>query len=505
MPWMLISCSSEVAYTVYVGEGTASLDPKKCMSKAEETYVSNLYSGLYEYVCDGGSYKLLPADAEDFPKIKETEDGMYVYTFTLREGLKWSNGDPITPEDYATAWNESAAYSLYTDKGYVFSIIDGYKEFLEYEEDASLNVTYDNKLRTLSVTVTEDSERFLAYTTTPTLFPTSKNARRDSTAWDRDPEFFASNGAYTLASVSADKLTVKKNSNYRNSDSVLADKITFLFDTQRATDSVKAGKLDFAFTEKLSFAGYTDKAEVGIKYLAFNSNDKSVGVFKPEHQIKIREAIGIYALESGAFADATHSLCPYLEDDGTNAEEPLADHADALLQSVATESGLFYWQNGKAYEFPVLTALSAGRDGEDRDLNELADYLRDKGISLRIQNADFNTFLDMRDEGEYSILINSWSYSTLSDGEFLRMFLSKSIYNDTRLGTEADSTWKNIYDSQLLFEVDKLSDAEIVFRSAYGTLLAEKCLFAIGAVERKFYVKKDLPFAVLRNGIVRLY
>ena len=510
MPWALLSCGAEVAYTVYVGGGTASLDPKKFMTRAEETYAYNLFSGLYEYVSYGDSYELHPADAEGFPTVSATEDGKYVYTFTLREGLKWSNGDPITPEDYVTAWNESAAYSLYTDKGYIFSLIDGYDSYVAYEDDAALNMTFDNKKRTFSVTVTEDSERFLAYTATPALFPTSKNARRDSTEWDNDPEFFASNGAYTLDSLSKDSLTVRKNTNYRNADAVTAEKITFFFDTNDAAEMVKNEKLDFAFTEKLAFGGYTDKAEVGIKYLAFNANDKSIGSFKPEHQRMIREAIGIYARECGAFVGVPKSLCPYLEkkNDVKNQNDDsmtMCDYADSLLSTVAHESEQFTWQNGKAYEFPVLTALCAGRDGEDRDLSELADYLKEKGISLRIQNTDWNTFLDMRDDGDYSMLINSWSYSTLSDGEFLRMFTSDSIYNDARIGTEIDSTWENIYDAQLLLPVDKLSDAEIVFRSAYGTLLAEKCLFAIGAVERKFYVKKDLPFAVLRNGNVRFY
>lgn len=510
MPWSLTACGSEISYTVYVGERTASLDPKKCMSKAEETYVYNLYSGLYEYVAFGDSYKLSPADADGFPTVKETEDGKFVYTFTLKDGLKWSNGDPITPEDYVTAWNESAAYSLYTDKGYIFSLIDGYDTYLRYDDDAALNISFDNKKRTISVTVTENSERFLAYTATPALFPTSKNARRDSPEWDSDTEFFASNGAYTLASISKDKLTLKKNVNYRNADSVSCDKITFIFNTQTASDMVKRGELDFAFTEKLSFAGYTDKAEVGIKYLAFNAADKSIGAFSPRHQSMIREAIGIYARESGAFADVPDVLCPYLEakKDGTVNEDSsmsMVDYADELLSTVAAESDLFAWQNGKAYEFPILTALSAGRDGEDRDLGELAVYLKEKGISLRVQSAEWNTFLDRRDEGDYSFLINAWSYSTLSDGEFLRMFLSNSIYNDTRLGTEVGSTWKNIYDTQLLFGIDKLSLSSELFSDAYETLTEQNCLFAIGKVERKVYIKDGVPFTVLRNGIVRFY
>ena len=154
----LAACGKETAYTVYVGEGTGSLDPKKCMTRAEETYAYNLFSGLYEYLPDGNGYKLSPADAEGLPTVSATEDGKFVYTFTLREGLKWSNGDPITPEDYVTAWNESAAYSLYTDKGYIFSLIDGYETYTSYEENAALNMTFDNKRRTFSVTVTEDSE-----------------------------------------------------------------------------------------------------------------------------------------------------------------------------------------------------------------------------------------------------------------------------------------------------------------------------------------------------------
>lgn len=506
----LAACGKETAYTVYVGEGTGSLDPKKCMTRAEETYAYNLFSGLYEYLPDGNGYKLSPADAEGLPTVSATEDGKFVYTFTLREGLKWSNGDPITPEDYVTAWNESAAYSLYTDKGYIFSLIDGYETYTSYEENAALNMTFDNKRRTFSVTVTEDGERFLSYTATPALFPTSKNARRDSTEWDSDPEFFVSNGAYTLASLSKDKLTVKKNTNYRNANAVFADKITFIFDTQKASDMVKEGKLDFAFTERLSFGGYTERAEVGVKYLAFNASDTSIGVFKPEHQRMIRGALGIYARECGAFAEVPESLCPYLEGKGkdggvSDGSMTMTDYADSLLASVAEESDLFSWQNGKAYEFPALTALCAGRDGEERDLTELADFLAGKGISLRVRTVDWNSFLDMRDGGEYSVMINTWSYSTLSDGEFLRLFLEGSIYNDTRLGIEVDSTWENIYDTQLLFGIDKLSLSSELFSDAYEKLTEQNCLFAIGKVERKVYIKDGVPFTVLRNGIVRFY
>ena len=496
---ILSSCKRGISFTVYVGEGTASLDPKKCTTRAEETYMMNLFCGLYKYVADGEGYKLVPDEADALPTVTETEDGKFVYTFRLREGLKWSSGEPITPEDYATSWNEAAAYSLYTDKGYVFSLIDGYESFLAYDEDASLNITFDNERRILSVTVTECGEKFLSYTATPVLFPTSRRARIDSPDWASDPEYFASNGAFTLSELSKESLTVKKNPNYRSADSVLADEITFLFDKEKAAKDAKSGKLDFAFTEGLSFGGETEGYVTGTKYLAFNAADKAIGSFKPAHQRMIREAISIYVRESKAFSNMPDSLCGYLEDDPPFVGD-LA-YADGLMEKVANESDLFVWQNGKAFEFPVLTALSAGRDGEDRDLFELADYLYGKGISLRIQSADWNSFLDMRDAGEYSLMMNAWSYSTLSDGEFLHLFASDSIYNDTRLGFESESEWKNIYDERLL-EYDGTRSG---FIAAYSALKESCCLIAIGSIERRAIVGEDIYAEILRNGTVRFY
>lgn len=501
---LLVSCKDGGAsLTVYVGEATNALDPKKCVSKADDIYIANLFSGLYEYVKnDNGIYELKCADAADFPTVQKTEAGKYLLTICLRDDLVWSNGEKLTPEDYVYSWNAAAEYSLYTDKGYVFSMIDGYSTFLDYEDEPSLNMTYDNKSSTFTVVINENTERFLAYTTMPVMYPVSRIAVRDSKKWAEDPEEFASNGRFTLKQLSEDKLVAVRNENYRDKDSVVIDEITFLFDETAAKQRLDAGKLDFSFTDVSS----NFEIVSGLTYLAFNAYDASIGVYTEEAQTNIRKAIGIYAQHSGAFENKAPSLIPGISDRSASNNDhgmSMLDYADFLMQSVAESSDLFTWQDGKAYEFPILTALCAGRDGEEKALEKIAAFLLEKGITLRIRNTSWNAFLDERDGGDYSFLINSWSNVTSSHGELLYLFTSDSIYNDTKKGTVDEDTWSVRYDDVLATTVENCGDANINFGQALVVLEGSELVVPLSEILRKLYSGEGVSVQITLDGIVR--
>ena len=81
-----------------------SLDPHAAASAGTREVVFNIYEGL---VKTGPTGELIPAVAESY---KVSEDGL-VYTFTLREGVKFHNGEPVTAEDVIYSLNRCAEHS----------------------------------------------------------------------------------------------------------------------------------------------------------------------------------------------------------------------------------------------------------------------------------------------------------------------------------------------------------------------------------------------------------
>ena len=81
-----------------------SLDPHAAASAGTREVVFNIYEGL---VKTGPTGELIPAVAESY---KVSEDGL-VYTFTLREGVKFHNGETVTVEDVIYSLNRCAEHS----------------------------------------------------------------------------------------------------------------------------------------------------------------------------------------------------------------------------------------------------------------------------------------------------------------------------------------------------------------------------------------------------------
>ena len=75
-----------------------TLDPNMNNYASTSNVLLNLFTGLYQYSADGTGVE--PACAESYTV---SEDGL-TYTFKLREGLKWSDGSPLTAADFEYSW-----------------------------------------------------------------------------------------------------------------------------------------------------------------------------------------------------------------------------------------------------------------------------------------------------------------------------------------------------------------------------------------------------------------
>ena len=98
-----------------------TLDPALNSAVDGATMVAHLFSGLAKWAQDEEGNLIIAADAaEELVEGVENADGTYTYTYTLKDGLKCSDGQALTAKDFEFAWKRAASSELGADYGYMF-------------------------------------------------------------------------------------------------------------------------------------------------------------------------------------------------------------------------------------------------------------------------------------------------------------------------------------------------------------------------------------------------
>ena len=163
-----------------------TIDPALNSAVDGATLLAHLFSGLAKWSQDAnGNLVIVPDAAEELVEGVENEDGTVTYTYTLRDGLVWSDGQPVTAGDFEFAWQRAASQELAADYGYMFEVVDGYDDVWADEpaEDAKLNVkAIDDK--TLEVTTASAIPYWNELLAFPTYFPVREDVVENE-AWAR--------------------------------------------------------------------------------------------------------------------------------------------------------------------------------------------------------------------------------------------------------------------------------------------------------------------------------
>ena len=195
------------------------LDPALNSAVDGATLDSHLFAGLAKWDQDETGKLVITADcATELPEGVENEDGTVTYTYTLRDGLKWSDGQPVTAKDFEFAWKRAASEELGADYGYMLEVVKGYPNDLAVEatDDKTLVVTLNNSIAYWN--------ELLAF---PSYFPVREDVVANE-AWCTDASTFVSNGAYKMTGWDHNSvITLTKNDNYWDAENVTMKEIKF--------------------------------------------------------------------------------------------------------------------------------------------------------------------------------------------------------------------------------------------------------------------------------------
>lgn len=526
-----------------------TIDPALNSAVDGATLVSHLFSGLAKWAQDEtGALVIVPDAAAELPEGVANEDGTVTYTYTLRDGLKWSDGQPVTAADFAFAWNRAASPALAADYGYMFDVVDGYAEMWETDADgnivnpdAKLNVTAVDE-KTLEVTLANSVAYWNELLAFPTYFPVREDVVADE-AWATDPSTYVSNGAYTMTGWEHNSvITLEKNPNYVDADEILMDKIEFYLSddsnnmltnfengTWQLIDDVPTNEianLKTEYPEEFVVAG-----QIGTYYVCWNINEAILpasstltGAEAEAAKAEIRNAIALlfdrnYIVEeigqAGQVPASSFVAMGMTNPDGTQFYETAGSSdeyngyynvsADAFeanfAQAVETLKKYYTYDEatGMFTDFPTLTYLYNTSEGHKAIGEYLQSALAGVGITMNLENQEWNTFLNTRKEGNYSIARNGWLADYNDPICFLDMWVTGSGNNDvqfgkgghkdvaiysldlTDLGYELkveNGTWAQTYD-ELISLIKSCTDNEVRYELMHR---AEDLLMSTGCI-----------------------
>ena len=541
-----------------------TLDPALNSAVDGATLVAHLFSGLAKWAQDEAGKLVIVADAaEELVEGVKNEDGTITYTYTLKEGLTWSDGQPLKASDFVFAWNRAASPALAADYNYMLDVVKGYAEMWETKETGEVDeegnpveefVNPDAKLaveatddRTLVVTI----NNAVAYWNELLAFPTYYPVREDVVAsedWATDPATYVCNGAYTITGWEHNSvITLTKNDKYFDAEKVTMPEIKFYLsdDANNMLTNYKNGDwlliddvptndiatLKTEYPEEFVVAG-----QIGTYYVSWNINEDILpassdlkGVEAEKAEAEIRNALALvldrnYIVnnisQAGEVPASSFVAMGMTDADGSEfyknagSSEDFDGYfnasADAFEDNfkAAVEVLKKYYNydeaTAKFTDVPALTYIYNTNDAHQAIGEYIQGAFAAVGITVNLENQEWNTFLNTRKNGEYSVARNGWLADYNDPISFLDMWTTVSGNNDvqfgkgehkdlamydvdvTALGVDLkveDGTWAETYDA-LIAEIKACTDLE----KRYGLMhAAEDLLMSTGCITPIYY------------------
>ena len=476
--------------TVQIGPNPETLDP--ALNSAVDG--GNMLITLFEtlLIIDQDN-KVQPGQAE---KYEVSPDGL-TWTFTMRDGLKWSDGTELNAKDFEYTFKRIADTNVaapYAET--VIGMIEGYKEAIDSKNPEKLNVKASDDGKTLTIKLAYPCSYFDKIVAFGTMSPVQKaTVEKNGDSWATKPETYVCNGPYTITEwTPSEKIVCKKNENYKggwDSSKIVNDKLTFLLleDSSASYTAYTGGTAQLIKdvpTEEIPTLKKDKKDEfnvdpiLGTYYLSMNLNKA------PFNNMNVRKALSL-AIDRDYVANTVMqgTYTPAYNYVGTGVDD--VDPGKFLENSKAANGGKTYisedykanleeakkalaeagYPEGKG--FPTIT-YSTNDAGYHKALAEyLQKVYKDLGITMNIDIVDWSSFTPKRRAGEYEMARNGWVMDYNDASNMIELFVSSNGNNDGKYNNPAFD--KAMHDSKVADKTAHfaaLHEAEKIVSEDYG-------------------------------------
>ena len=442
------AASGEKILSVQIGPDPETIDPALNSAVDGGNMILHTHECLLIVDQEG---KLAPGQAESW----EVSDDGLTWTFTLREGLKWSDGTDLTANDFVYSWKrvcDPMVAAPYAET--VLSMVGGYEEAIAGDLDA-LQVAAPDE-RTFVVTLTSPCSYFGSLAAFATLSPVQQaTIEANGDAWATKAETYITNGAFYISEwVPGSYIMMTKNPYYWNADAIKLDGIKFnlIEDSNAAYSAFQTGEVlmikDVPTEEIPSLTGtdtfFVDPI-IGTYYLSLNCERD---VFK---DARVRKALSLAidreyvagTLMQGTYSSAYNFMGPgWVDTDGSQfidnangGQRYISDDYAANLEEAKKLMEEAGYPNGEGFPQISYSTNDAGYH------KVVAEYLQqawaELGIDLSVDIVEWASFTPMRRNGDFDAARNGWVGDYSDPSNMLDLLYTTNGNNDGKFSNEA--------------------------------------------------------------------
>lgn len=447
---------STAGFTVQYGSNPETLDPALNSAVDGGNTIITVFETL---LIINENNEAVPGQAESWTT---SEDGL-TWIFTMRDGLKWSDGTDLNAKDFEYSFKRMAdpdTAAPYAET--CLGMIDGFEEAAGFP-DADGNPTVEPNLDALNVKASDDGKTLtivLAYPCSyfdkivafAAMSPVQKaTVEANGDAWCTSPDTYVCNGPFMITEwTPSERIVLTKNPNYVggwDSSKIVSESITLLLleDSSASFAAYNSGEAQLIKDVPTDEIPSLTKAEdggdfyvdtiLGTYYVSLNLKRDA---FK---DAKVRRALSLAidrdyvanTIMQGTYSTADSIVGPgivdengYFHDNG-NAPYISADYEANLAEAKKLLADAGY-PNGEGYPTLEYSTNDAGYHVP------LAEYLQqawsDLGITLTISKMEWSSFTAARRAGEYDVARNGWVMDYNDPSNMLDLFCSGNGNND---------------------------------------------------------------------------
>ena len=486
-------------FTVQYGPDPETLDPALNSSIDGANTLITVFEPLL--LIDENN-EVIPGQAESYTV---SEDGL-VWTFTMRDGLKWSDGSDLTAKDFEYSFKRLAAPDTaapYAET--VVGMIDGYEDAIG-NPDADGNTTTEPDFDALNVVASEDGKTLTVTLSYPCAYfdklaafaamsPVQQaTVEANGDAWCTEADTYVCNGPYYISDwIPSERIVLTKNPNYVggwDSSKIVSDTITLLLleDSSAAYAAYNSGEAQLIKDVPTDEIPSLTKAEdggdfyvdtiLGTYYISLNDQRE------PFNDVNVRKALSLAidrdyvanTIMQGTYTPAYNLVGPGIVDesgmfyDNANGGKTyISDDYEANLEAAKQALADAGYPNGEGFPTIEYSTNDAGYH------TPVAEYLQqawgELGITVNINKVEWSSFTPMRRAGNYDAARNGWVMDYNDPSNMIELFTTGNGNNDGKYSSadfDAAIEASKVADKSTHFA--KLHEAEDILMNDYGCI-----------------------------------
>ena len=452
------STGTASGFTVQLGSNPETLDP--ALNSAIDG-ANTLITVFEPLLLIDQNNEVIPGQAESYTV---SDDGL-VWTFTMRDGLKWSDGSDLTAKDFEYSFKRLAAPDTaapYAET--VVGMIDGYADATG-NPDADGNMTTEPDFDALNVVASEDGKTLTVTLSYPCAYfdklaafaamsPVQQaTVEANGDAWCTEPDTYICNGPYYISEwVPSERLVLTKNPNYVggwDSSKIVSDTITLLLleDSSASYAAYNSGEAQLVKDVPTDEIPSLTKAEdggdfyvdtiLGTYYVSLNDQRE------PFTDPNVRKALSLAidrdyvanTIMQGTYTPAYNLVGPGIVDESgmfyDNANDGktyISDDYEANLEAAKQALADAGYPNGEGFPTIEYSTNDAGYH------TPVAEYLQqawgELGITVKINKVEWASFTPLRRAGDYDASRNGWVMDYNDPSNMIELFCSGNGNND---------------------------------------------------------------------------